>query len=310
MRFSGIFAPLVTPLARNGQLDVEGLERLVERVLEGGVQGLFALGTTGEGQSLGRFQRNDLVNRVCSQTAGRAPVLVGVTDSSFDESLAMAEKAREAGAAALVVAPPAHFSSMQGELLDYLQAMAGACQLPLFLYHSPGSTNARIDWRTAAEASRIEGVVGYKDSSGDMIHFHRVRRATQGREDFSLLIGPEELLGEALLLGADGGVCGGANLFPGLYVELYDACRRAEYRRVRELHSQIMRISENIYELDPSSVGYIKAIKAALFRWGVCQAHLAVPFQPLGAKEASLLNDFLESWKPPPLPAEATSRDA
>ena len=105
----GIIPPMVTPLLDRDTLDVAGLERLIEHILAGGVHGLFILGTTGETPSLSHRLRHELIERVCAQVRGRVPVLVGITDTSFVESVELGRKAAQVGAQALVLAPPYYF---------------------------------------------------------------------------------------------------------------------------------------------------------------------------------------------------------
>ena len=102
---TGIIPPMVTPLTSPDVLDRVGMARLVEHMLAGGVHGLFVLGTTGEGPGISRNLQRTVVSEVCALVAGRVPVLVGITDCAFAESLALAEHACASGAAALVVAP-------------------------------------------------------------------------------------------------------------------------------------------------------------------------------------------------------------
>src|SRR5687767_8148332 len=99
---TGIIPPLVTPLKDRDTLDVEGLERVIEHVLSGGVHGLFLLGTTGEGTSLSYRLRREMISAACRQVKRRVPVLVAVTDTAFIESVALARHAAEAGADAVV----------------------------------------------------------------------------------------------------------------------------------------------------------------------------------------------------------------
>src|SRR6266478_8353138 len=104
--YHGIIPPMVTPLRRRDELDVPGLERLLEHILAGGVHGLFVLGTTGEAPSLSYRLRRELIERTCRQVAGRVPVLVGITDTAFVEAVQLSHFAAETGAQALVLAPP------------------------------------------------------------------------------------------------------------------------------------------------------------------------------------------------------------
>ena len=105
----GVIVPLITPLESQDRLDRFGLERLVEHVIIGGVSGIFILGTTGEGPSLGYDLRTELIEAVCRQAAGRVPVLVGITDTAYERTIAMARVAERSGASAVVLAPPCYF---------------------------------------------------------------------------------------------------------------------------------------------------------------------------------------------------------
>src|SRR3954468_16378076 len=232
----GIIPPLVTPLLDRDRLDLAGLERLIEHVLGGGGHGLFLLGATGEGPSLSHRRRCEVVERACAQVGGRVPVLVGITDTSFAESIEMAEHAADAGAGAVVLAPPYYFPAGQPELAEYVESIAAALPLPLHLYNMPSHTKLAFEPDTIARALQIPNIVGLKDSSGQLVYFHKVQSLAAARPDFALLMGPEELLAESVLLGAHGGVCGGANLAPRLYVDLYQAARRGDLERIRALH--------------------------------------------------------------------------
>ena len=127
----GIIPPMITPLKGDDQIDREGTVRLTEHILAGGVHALFLLGTTGEAQSLSYKCRYDFVELVCRQVAGRVPVLVGVTDTSLDESVKLAAHAAKCGAVAVVAAAPYYFAPSQQELIEYYTALADALLISL-----------------------------------------------------------------------------------------------------------------------------------------------------------------------------------
>jgi 4-hydroxy-tetrahydrodipicolinate synthase len=281
----GIVPPLVTPLADRETLDPAGLQRLVEHVLAGGVSGLFLLGTTGEGPSLSHAVREEVVRRVARQVAGRVPVVVGVTDTSMAESLRLAEVAAEADALAVVLAPPPYFPVRQDDLRRYVERMAEESPLPLVLYNMPSHSKLVFEPETVRALVEIPRIVGLKDSSGELGYFRRVGEVVSQRDDFSLLMGPEELLAEAVALGADGGVCGGANLRPRLYVDLFRAAARAEGRRVGKLHAEVLRTAAAFYRCDQGSAGVIKGLKCALSHLGICRDVVAEPLQPLEPRQ-------------------------
>src|SRR4051812_22625373 len=130
---TGIIPPMITPLRGRDELDVAGLERLIEHILAGGVNGLFILGTTGEGPSLSYRLRGELIERVCKQVRQRVPILVGITDTSFAESVTGPRGAGEPGADALVVPPPYYLPEAQPELQEYLEHLVPQLPLPLYL---------------------------------------------------------------------------------------------------------------------------------------------------------------------------------
>jgi len=269
---------MITPLLDRDTLDVSGLERLIEHILAGGVHGLFILGTTGEAASLSHRLRHELIERVCSQVNRRVPVLVGITDTSFVESVNVAQKAAQAGAQGLVLAPPYYFPAGQPELLEYLKHLAPELSLPLFLYNMPNRPSPGFDPNTVEAAADIPGIVGLKDSSANMLYFHQLLSRLEGRPDFTLLIGPEQLLAETILLGGHGGVSGGANLLPRLYVDLYEAACAKDLTRVELLHKTVMRVNSTIYNVGQFPSSFIKGLKCALFLLGVCSDFLAEPF--------------------------------
>lgn len=289
----GIVAPMVTPLSDRDTLDTAGIERLIEHILGGGVQGLFILGTTGEAPSLSYRLRFELIDRACEQVAGRVPVLVGVTDTSFYESVNLANYAADAGAAGVVLSAPYYFPAGQAELLQYVEHIAVELPLPLILYNLPSHTKLTFEPDTLHRLIEVPNVVGLKDSSADMIYFHKVRRLTEEYSDWTLLVGPEELLAEAVLLGGDGGVCGGANLCPRLYVELYEAATRRDLVRVTELHARVMRIRETIYTVAIHGAPVIKGLKSALACMEVCSDFMAEPFHHLRDNERRLIRERL-----------------
>jgi len=301
----GIVPPMVTPLAERDAIDVPGLERLVEHILAAGPAGLFILGTNGEGPSLSYRLRHELIDRVAEQVAGRVPLLVGITDTASVEAVEVADYAADAGAQAVVLAPPPYYRVGQDDLVEYVRHMAAELPLPIFLYNMPSCTKLALEPETVRRLMDVPGVVGLKDSSGDMLYFHRIRELLAERPDFSLLLGPEELLAEAVLLGAHGGVSGGANLCPQLYVDLYQAAAGGRVDRAAELHAKVMRISGLLYTVDPHGSGVIKGLKCALSCLGICSDLPAEPLQPFADAQRKLISERLEELR---LPVEVGDR--
>jgi len=293
----GIVPPMITPLRDRDALDGGGLEKVIEHILAGGVSGLFILGTTGEGPSLGYRLRREMVQQTCRLVKGRVPVLVGITDTAFVESIAIARCAAEAGADAVVLAPPYYVPEGQPELREYLEHLLPEMPLPLFLYNMPPLTKVSYELETVRWALQQPRIIGMKDSSGNLAYFNALLELRRERPDWTLLIGPEEMLAQALLLGGDGGVNGGANVFPRLYVALCAAAEAGDLPRVRELHGCVMQVSRRLYTVGRHPSATIKGIKCALSCLGVAGDFMAEPFHRFREHERKSVHAAIEELR-------------
>ena len=292
---TGVVPPMITPLKGRDELDVAGLEKLVDHILAGGVSGIFILGTTGEGPSLSYRMRRELIERVCQQNKKRVPILVGITDTAFVESVNIARAAADFGADAVVLAPPYYLPEAQPELQEYLDHLVPELPLPLYIYNMPALTKVHFDLETVRRAMDDPKIIGLKDSSGDLNYFKAAAELIKkNRPDWPLLIGPEEKLFDALQLGGHGGVSGGANLFPKLYVKLCEAHRAGNLARAQELQKQIQRVSDSFYRIGKYSSSIIKGIKCVANSLGICNDFMAEPFHKFRASERELLKTRLK----------------
>jgi 4-hydroxy-tetrahydrodipicolinate synthase len=288
----GIIPPIVTPLAARDELDEEALDALVAHLLAGGVHGIFALGSTGEGPGLSHRLRAEVVRATVAAAAGRVPVIVGVTDTSFAESLELAAVAADAGATAVVAAPPYYFPMTQEELVRYYLDLANALPLPLFLYNMPAMTKVPIHPETVRRLRDHPGIIGIKDSSGDMLQVHALLQLA--RPGWPVLVGQEQITGEAVLLGASGGINAGANLEPATYTALYAAARTGDLSALRTHHQRILAISGALYSIGGRPSSLVRSIKAALALMGLAPARMAEPFHAFSTDEVAELRERME----------------
>lgn len=274
----GIVPPLVTPLLDNNTLDLKGLSNLIEHVIKGGVHGIFILGTTGEAQSISFSLRAKLIEETSKLLKGRLPLLVGISDTSLADSVALANIAKENGADAVVAAPPYYYATGQPELAEYYETLIPQLPLPIYLYNMPTHTKVSFAPETIKRIAKDPKVIGFKDSSANGSFFQSVLYEMREHKDFAILVGPEEMTAEVVLLGASGGVNGGANLFPKLYVDLYNAAAKGDIPAVRELQEKVMQISRLVYTQGKYGSSYLKGLKCALGILGICSDHMAPPF--------------------------------
>ena len=291
----GIIPPLATPLASIDKLDLPGLERLIEHVLRGGAHGLFILGTTGEGPALSYRLRRELIELVCEQVGARVPVLVGITDSAYIESLQLAEVSAKAGASAVVAATPFYFRFGQSDILRLIESLAKDSPLPLYLYNQPELTKINFEPQTVARAAEIPNVVGVKDSSGKMGYIKQVLSLVgKSHPKFSVLVGSERLLAEALLCGAHGGVPGGANIFPDLPVRLYQAFVDGRHQEMKEFQAKIIEIGAPIWNIGEEAPAFLGRLKGALAALGICSGLPSWPYRQVTADEESKISEHLK----------------
>jgi 4-hydroxy-tetrahydrodipicolinate synthase len=284
---------MVTPLNQDLSLDCKGLERLMAHLIEGGVHGIFILGTTGEAPNLPYAVRSELIERSCKLAGSRVPIIVGITDTSYQDALRMAARSYECGAVAVVAAPPYYFQVGQADLLRYFKQLAMDSPLPLFLYNAPLNTRLWIDVSTVIEAAAVHNIVGLKDSGLNMGYFHTVRESVRSRPDFSLLVGPDDLLAEAVLLGAHGGMAGGSNVNPRLFVDLYEAAAVGDANRVATLHQRAIQFDNAVYRSAEDANNPLRGLKAALSIMGICGTAMTPPLRPISTTERDTIAEYL-----------------
>lgn len=289
----GIITPMMTPLLPAGELDKTALHKLLEHLLNGGVNAVFVLGTTGEGPSLSYRLKRELITETCQFIKDRIPVLVGITDSSLQESVELANFSEKAGASAVVAAPPFYFGLSQEEVLSYFKRLADEVSLPLYIYNMPAQTKIHIEVETMVRLSQHPNIAGVKDSSGNAIYFNSLLHRLKDNTGFSVFVGPDEMTAQAVLLGGSGGVNSGSNMFPKLFCELYKAAAAKEMEKLQQLQSIVMEISTTIYSQGASSYRFLKGIKTVLSSLQISDNIMMAPLTPTTSQEEAAIKKAL-----------------
>ena len=274
---SGAMVALLTPLDADGRLDEHGLERLVERVVAGGIDGISPNGSTGEGARLGRERRIAVATRVRKLAPDGMPVVSGVPLTTLDEGRAELDDLAELGATAALVAPPSYYPLPDESVLRMYEALAGDAPLPLLLYNIPIFTKVRLAPGVVARLATHPAIAGIKDSSRDMEYQQELIAATADAE-FAVLTGADSLLVASLAAGVAGSITAGANLVAELPVGIQRAFHAGDFRTATELQRRLARIVAACNAGEPPA-GW----KAALSVAGVCGPDLAAPAAALPA---------------------------
>jgi 4-hydroxy-tetrahydrodipicolinate synthase len=215
----GIIPAMVTPLDEDEALNESALRLLVNHLIEGGVHGLFAIGSQGEFWAFDPKEKRRILEAVVDEAGGRVPVYGGTAAVSTGEAIALTRMAEEVGVDAVSVLTPFFVSPSPQELYEHYAAIAGATSLPIVLYSNPGRTGVRLTPETLARLAQIENIAGIKDSSGDLSLTAEYVRVTP--DDFAVLMGRDTLILAGLLYGCAGAIAATANVVPRLVVEIY-----------------------------------------------------------------------------------------
>jgi 4-hydroxy-tetrahydrodipicolinate synthase len=278
---------LATPLDADGQLDEDGLARLVERVVAAGIDGISPNGSTGEGARLGRERRIAVTTQVRKLAPDGMPVISGVPLTTLVEGRAELDYLAELGATAALVAPPSYYPLPDESVLRLYEALAHDAPLPLLLYNIPVFTKVRLAPDVVGRLAGHPAIAGIKDSSRDMEYQQELIAATADAE-FAVLTGADTLLVASLTVGAAGAISASANLVPELPVGIQRAFLAGDFRTATELQRRLARIVAACRAGEPPA-GW----KAALAVAGVCGPDLAAPAAALPAAQRAALESRL-----------------
>jgi len=225
----GIVPAMVTPINADGKINTEILRKLTNYLIEGGVHGLFPVGSQGEFYALTFEDKKKVLEVVVEETQGRVPVYAGTGAITTREAVALTKMAESVGASAVSVITPFFVHPSDAELLEYYTAVAKSTRLPVLLYNNPGRTGVNISADFVVKASKVDNIVGIKDSSGDLTLTAEYIRRTG--ETFSVLAGRDTLIYGTLCYGGKGAIAATANVVPKIIVEIYEAFVVGDMRR-------------------------------------------------------------------------------
>ena len=262
-QLSGILTALVTPFDADGQINVDGLRQLVDRSIDGGVDGVVACGSTGEFAAMSGAERRLVVETVIDQAGGRVPVVAQTGALSTAEAIELSRHAQCAGASVLMVVAPYYEPLTLDETLLYLRTVADAVDIPVMLYNLPGATGVNLDPETVGTLAReVENIRYIKDTSADMAQAGRLIH--HYGDVISTFLGWDSLLLAALTEGAAGVMAGTANVMPEELVSVCRAVQSGDFDRARAEWARIYPLMDAMM-----SAPFIPAVKAALRARGV-----------------------------------------
>lgn len=285
----GIVPPVLTPFHTDGSLDLESLDRLVDHLLDAGVDGVFALGSSGQVAYLTDEQRQSVVARIVDRVAGRVPVVAGVSDFT---AVRVAEQARQAAAAgvdAVVATAPLYALNDNAEIAEHYRMIARAVDVPVIAYDVPVRVKTKLGLDLVMQLASEGVIVALKDSSGDDVGFRRLVAANAAAgHPLDLLTGHEVMVEAMAFLGADGAVPGLGNVDPVGYVKLWQAAQAGDWKAAEAEQERLAKLFEIAFVPQGRSgdAGGIGAFKMALELLGIIEsATMPAPMGQLTAAD-------------------------
>jgi 2-dehydro-3-deoxy-D-pentonate aldolase len=278
---NGVVVPMVTPVTTTGQLDEPAVERMVDFLLCGGVDGIFVLGTTGEGVSVPRERRHRLVEHTVSCAKHRAKVYAGIGDLHPND-VAAGNEYFHAGADAVVARPPVAYPVK--DLLNWYQTLLEGLEGPLILYNMPATTKVSIPLEVVGQLVGHPRLAGIKDSENSPKRLEELLKRFGERSDFSIFVGVGPLMARGLKLGAEGIVPSVGNLIPQVCRSLCKSAQRGDWPEAAR-HAERMNAVSALYQQGRTLDQSLAALKAALHCRGLCGPHVLPPLQALAEAE-------------------------
>ena len=284
--FSGAFTALVTPF-RNGQVDVEALEGMVEFQIQNGIHGLVPCGTTGETPAMSEEEDRLVIGTVVRVANGRVPVIAGTGSNSTDTAIKYTKMAEEVGADGSLQVSPYYNKPTQEGLYRHFAAVAESTDLPIILYNIPGRTSVTIDAETTARLAEIPNIVGTKEATLSMNMAMDVMSLCG--EDFDVLSGDDPVTLPLMSLGGRGVISVASNVAPAAVSDMVNALLMGNWERGCELHYDLLPLFRALFmETNPIPV------KTAASILGLCSDEMRLPMVPLQGENLDTLRRVME----------------
>ena len=285
--FAGAMTALITPF-RDGQVDFETLDELIEFQLEGGIDGIVPVGTTGECPTLSHDEHKKVIERVVKTVAGQVPVIAGAGSNSTAEAIELTEFAKKIGADATLQVDPYYNKPTQEGFYQHFKAIAEEVDLPIILYDIPGRCGAGMTVDTIVRLAEIENIVGIKDATGQMDHVSEI--AT--RCDMTILSGDDSMTLPIAAVGGKGVISVVANIAPADVKALTDAILEGDFTSALKWHKKLFALSRGMLSLASNPI----PVKAAMAMLNLSDEEMRLPLVPMEESKKALLRKTLQEY--------------
>lgn len=285
MNFTGAMVALVTPF-RDDRIDRQSLKKLIDYVIDNGIDAVVPCGTTGESATLSHQEHDEVVHVTLELVDDRVPVIAGTGSNSTREAVTLTAHAATAGADAALLITPYYNRPTQEGLFQHFRAVSDAVDLPLILYNVPGRTGVNLLPPTVARLAERKNIIGIKEASGSLPHATEIINCCP--DDFHLLSGEDMLNLPLYAIGASGTISVTANVAPALVSGLYDAFTTGNIAEARSINHQLFDLNRALFcETNPIPAKY------ALNFLGLIGPEIRLPLTPPAAENQEKIKSVI-----------------
>lgn len=285
----GIVPAIITPMHEDESIHEQEMRNQVNRMIESGVHGIFPFGTNGEGYILNNQEKEKVLSIVIDETRQRVPIYAGTGCIGTKDTIIQSQMAKSLGADILSVITPSFALASQHELIEHYTSIAKAVDMPIVLYNIPARTGNSLAPATVAHLSKIENIVGVKDSSGNFDNMLQYIELTKSRKDFAVLSGNDSLIIWNLLAGGAGGITGCANVYPKTMASIYDLFMAGDIEKAKEASDSIRSLRGCFKYGNPNTI-----VKAAVELLGYPVGKCRAPFTYIPEEGLTALKKVME----------------
>lgn len=290
-KLGGIITPILTPMNKDESVNIKELENQIERLINGGVHGVFTFGTNGEGYILSEDEKVEILKAAVNKVDGRLPVYAGTGCISTRDTVRLSIKAEKLGADVLSIITPSFAAASQKELYDHYVEIAKNVDTPIVLYNMPARTGNKLLPETVAKLAKdIDVIVGAKDSSGDWENLQAYINLTKELDDeFYVLSGNDSLILPSLKIGGTGGIAGCSNVYPHVLASIYDLFKEGKIDEAQAAQDSIESLRDVFKYGNPNTI-----VKKAVLKLGYPVGECRKPFNYLNDEGILALEKVLK----------------
>ncbi|WP_432474241.1 4-hydroxy-tetrahydrodipicolinate synthase [Amphritea sp. HPY] len=283
MNFEGVLVPVVTPFDSEGKVDYSALGNLLDHLINAGVRGVVACGTTGEYYAFVGDERRSVMAFIADRVGDRALLIAGVNDTHTAGSVEKAEEAKALGYKALMLAPPIYCLPQEAEIIQHYKTVSVEADMPIIMYNFPDRSGVEISVEAVIELSTDKNIVGIKESSGDFSRALSLINA--GMTDFEVICGSDDQAADYMFWGVRSWIGGAANYLPADHVQIIEAAKNGDYVTLRKTMQRILPVIKN-----QESADYNQKAKLGCAHMGLPVGEVRAPLLPISEEDKA---DFI-----------------